>query len=122
MELVQKKIATNEGIEQYLKLERTKKLHVLKRKSDGEIFVEKILINNEEEIQTQISAGSPIKLRFEFNKAINQQDAKSIAFYVVFKNELNYPIFTISNRYDKNYIVDNGIITAIECNLPSFYW
>ncbi|MFK7030556.1 ABC transporter ATP-binding protein [Flavobacterium oreochromis] len=114
------KIATNEGIEQYLKLERTKKLHVLKRKSDGEIFVEKILINNEEEIQTQISAGSPIKLRFEFNKAINQQDAKSIAFYVVFKNELNYPIFTISNRYDKNYIVDNGIITAIECNLPSF--
>jgi len=86
---------TIDAIEFYLKNNRSKEKIFLVRNEDKELYVKNIYINENNLIVTNIYSGKELKLKFELNKAISELEAKSISFYVVIKNNLNAPIFTI---------------------------
>lgn len=116
------KLATEDGIERYLKTDFTKNTDFSNRKTGSELYVNDIQLNNQDNLNVQITAGSNLLMKFRFNRALSENDAKFVDFYVVFKNEMGVPIFTISNRYDSKFKVttDGNTITHIECELPVF--
>jgi lipopolysaccharide transport system ATP-binding protein len=110
---------TIDAIEFYLKNNRSKEKIFLVRNEDKELYVKNIYINENNLIVTNIYSGKELKLKFELNKAISELEAKSISFYVVIKNNLNAPIFTISNRFDNGYKVEKQENRFLICNIPS---
>lgn len=114
------RMPTDEGIQQYLASNLSQSSGKLIRKSDGDLYVERFLINSDEVNYTQIPSGDPLRMQFFLNKPITAHEASSLAFYVVFRNELNYPVFTVSNRYDAHaQVSDSGQVQSIECLVPA---
>ncbi len=120
--LCSEKLPVEIGIEQYLKTDFTKNIDFANRKTISDVYINAIQLNNQNNLTVQIVAGSNLQMKFKFNRPLSQSDAKFVDFYVVFKNELSVPIFTISNRYDKDFIITSQAenVTHIECNLPTF--
>lgn len=115
-------LPTEIGIEQYMKTDHTKSIDFSNRKTISDLYIDAMELNNQDNLTVQITAGSNLQMKFKFNRALSENDARFVDFYVVFKNEMGIPIFTISNRYDKDFkVASNGnTITHIECNLPIF--
>lgn len=112
---------TEKGIQEYLKSGNRISSNFSNRKTDGDLFIDSITLNDDTVPYCQISSGSKLKMGFTFSKPLSKMDSSAIAFYVVFKNELNYPVFTVSNRYDSSLVIDAlDKSQYIECELPEF--
>src|SRR6478672_3539888 len=113
---------TEKAIQEYLKSESVTGANFFNRKRDGDLYIDSIFLNNDENLNQQISVGNKVSMSFKLNRPIKASEARALAFYVVFKNELNYPVFTISNRYDAGFRIPTASDTVqyIECELPVF--
>ncbi|MES2544081.1 MAG: ABC transporter ATP-binding protein [Bacteroidota bacterium] len=114
-------LPTQTGIEYYSKTDIQPDFDFKDRKLTSDFYIENIVLNNQSRSYVQIMAGDSLQMKFKLSKEISKEDANAIAFYVVFRNEMNAPVFTVSNRYDKNFkIIGNKLISNIECTIPIF--
>lgn len=115
-------MTTEAGIEYYLKSDNLKNRDLMNRKIISDFYVEDVILNEQGSSTVQIVAGSKLQMTFKFNKKVTEKDAKYIDFYVVFKNDLGSPVFTISNRYDQHFKITSvsDSISFMTCELPSF--
>jgi hypothetical protein len=116
-----KKLNPQDAIADYLNSSKETSLNLKKRTGDGSIIIDKIIVNSQEYAINQIKSGERLSMRFLLNKKISLSEKGTVSFYVVFKNELNNPVFTISNRYhpieERN---EDGFFSEFSCVLPSF--
>ena len=118
---ISEKYPTESAIEQYLRLGQTNTISFTNRKTDGSLLIESIVINKDISLSHQLSSGNSIRIEFKLNKPIPAKDLSALAFYVVFKNELNNPVVTISNRYDPRFTSEsNEEIQYLVCEVPEF--
>lgn len=114
-------LPTQKGIEYYSKTDIKHDVDFKDRKLSSDFYVEDIILNNESRSYVQIMAGDSLQMKFKLSKEIRIEDTEALAFYVVFRNEMNSPVFTVSNRYDKNFKVSGDkMISHIECTIPIF--
>lgn len=118
---ISEKYPTEQAIQQYLKTDAFPAIAFLNRKTEGDLYVESITFDENDSLQQQLVVGNPVRMRFTLNRAIPKKDLGALAFYVVFRNELNFPVFTISNRYDANFSTESSAeINQLSCELPQF--
>lgn len=118
---ISQKFPTEQAIQQYLKTDLFPAIAFSNRKTEGDLFIESITLDDNDSLQQQLVVGNPVRMRFSLNRTIPKKDIGALAFYVVFRNELNFPVFTLSNRYDATFDSESATeIKYISCELPQF--
>ncbi|MBU3681280.1 MAG: ATP-binding cassette domain-containing protein [Flavobacterium sp.] len=118
---ISEKYPTELAIQQYLKTDSFPAIAFQNRKTEGDLYVESISFDENDSLQQQLVVGNSIRMRFSLNRVIPKKDLGALAFYVVFRNELNFPVFTLSNRYDASFSGGSSDeIKHICCEMPQF--
>lgn len=114
------KMKTQDGISEYLKMQHFSDKIALERELNKELYLKNIYLNNDSKLKIQIEAGDQLELEFQLNKMLTFSELKSVAFYVVLKNELNFPLLTLSTRYDSKISISEFDSDTIKCVINSF--
>ena len=118
---ISQKYPTDQAIQHSLKTDLFPALSFSNRKTEGDLYVDSIQIDEQDSMQQQLVVGNALQMTFRLNRPVTQKEITALAFYVVFRNELNFPVFTISNRYDPTFNDSKGThFQQLSCVLPQF--
>lgn len=108
----------HDAIAYYLSTGRDVAFSNARRRREGDLWLESIELNDSEVLYQAVRSGDKLKMRFVLNRALAANEIEAVAFYVVFRNERNVIITTISNRYANMNVTTHGAVTSFHCELP----
>lgn len=113
-----KKASPQEAIAHYLSSSKNTDLSKARRTTEGDLWLDAIQLNGSDALYQTVRSGDALEMVFTLNRRLSLDEVKAVGFYVVFRNERNVILFTISNRYDDMQIVSAEKYTSFRCLLP----
>ena len=109
------------AIEFYLKDEsEDNEINYKHHRGDRQLMISEMWINGQNNRMNYLKSGDSIKMKFKFSRSIERSELGKIAFYLIVRNELQSPVVTFSNMFDKDVPEFETAADHIECMIPGF--